>query len=131
MITITYAHPDTGDDETWSLNVKSHAPFEEKRSVATADAGDYIAPEVVYKGSYDLTNLQTNPLPAADIDKFYLFRRATQKGREFVVEGSAVPLIGTDYIAIREGSIKPVSAHGGRYFTFKLSMRVVGVISGV
>lgn len=129
MINITYTHPDTGLDVVWALNVETHSPFEEKRSTATADAGDFIAPDHIYKGSYDLTNLTTNPLPASDIDQFYLFRRATVKGREFEVQGSVVPLVGTDYIATRIGDIKPVSEHGGRYFTFKLSMRVEGLIS--
>ena len=127
MITITFVHPDTGLDTEWSVNATEHSPFQEKRFTAIADAGDYIEPDVIDKGGYDLTTLQTNPLAASEMATFYLFRRATKR-RAFDVGASVVPLVGTDYTAIRLGDIKPVSLHGGRYFSFTLKMRVIGVI---
>lgn len=128
MINLTFVHPDTGLDVVWPVNVETHSPFLEKRSTAEANAGDYIEPDVIYKGSYDSASLSTNPLPASEIATFYLFREASKKGRVFEVQGSVVALVGSDYTAYRTGDLIPKELHGGRYFTFTMKMRVTGII---
>lgn len=129
MIPITFVHPDTFDDVVWQLSVKEHSPILEVRNTATAEAGDYIDPDVVFKGSYETTQIISNPLSADQIETFNLLRRSTLKGRPIDVDASNSPLIGYAYTAIREGSLTPSSLHGSRYFSFVLKLRIVGVIA--
>lgn len=128
MIAITFTHPDTFLETVWNVNVASHSPLIEKRNVATSDAGDYLDPDQHFKGAYDTTSFQSRPIIASDIVNFNLFKRATQKGNTFTVGASVVPLVGQDYVAIRLGDVKPVSVHGGRFFTFALNCRVTELI---
>lgn len=125
MIALTFPDPDTGDDEAWNVSVKSHSPIFEKRKTATADAGDYLDPDVYYKGGYEVAQMVSNPLPATEIQTFYRFRKATEKGRPISVGASVVPLVGVNYVAIREGDLTPKSLHGGRFFTFTLNLRIL------
>lgn len=129
MINLTVVHPDTGDDEVWSVSFKEHTPLLEKRKTATADAGDFIDPDIIYKGSYEVATLTSNPIAASQIDQFNLFRRATREGGPITVGASVVDLVGVDYTAIREGDLTPKSLHGGRYFSFVLNLRVIEVDS--
>lgn len=129
MIALTFTHPDTFIETVWNVKVKSHSPLIEKRFIATADAADYLEPEEHFKGSYNTTSFQSDPLPASDIAMFYLFKRGTQKGQTFAVGASVVPLVGQDYVATRLGDAKPVSVHRGNFFTFALNCRVTELIT--
>lgn len=128
MIALTFIHPVTGLDQIWEVSVKNHSALEEKRKIAIADAGDYIDPDTHYKGGYETTQIISNPISVDEIDTFYLMRKGTEKGQPIEVGGSVVPLVGSDYSAIREGNLKAVELHGGRYFSFVLNLRVLSLL---
>lgn len=128
MISLTYADPDTGNDVVWDVPFSEHSPVLEKRTVAIADAGDYLDPDVHYKGGPKLATLTSRPIPAAQIVNFNALREATKKGQAIEVGASVVPLVSYDYVAIREGDLNAKSLHGGRYFSFTLKLRVLNSI---
>lgn len=126
MITLVYPDPSTNEDVSWSISLREHSPYLEKRTVVTADAGDYIAPDVVEKGSYDFVTITTNPIPSSEISDFYAFREGSKGGAPVSIDATNVLIIGEPYIGIREGSLIPKSLHGGRYFSFSMTLRVIG-----
>lgn len=128
MIDLTFTHPDTNLETIWSVNFRRHSPFEEVRTTQTSDAGDYVDPEVHFGGSYDKTQLTSNPIAASEIATFYLFRRATERGTPFTVGANVVPLVASDYRAIRLGNLKPIELDNGRRFRFVLNTRVTELI---
>lgn len=122
---ITFVDPVTGLDINWVVSLKMHKPFEENRNVAYAEAGDYIEPDTIYKGSYETTQLTTNPIKSDELPTFLKLVEATKKGGEILIDAQNVPLVGVVYYAIRLGALKPISTSSGKRFTFTLNLRVL------
>lgn len=127
MNTITFIDPDTDLDIDWDLKLSEHLPLEENRTVAVAEAGDYIEPDVIYKGSYQTTQFTTNPIPADQLATFNKLVEATKKSGEVTVDATTVPMVGVIYSAQRTGNLRAVPTSSGKHFTFQLNMRVLRI----
>lgn len=126
MIPITFVNEATGFDVVFEVSLREHQPIDERRVIAIADAGDFIEPDLIYKGSSTVTQFTTNALPASRIGEFDLFRLNTRH-REFTVDATTVPLVGVVYSAFRMGNTVAVSIHGGRFFYFAIDARIVRI----
>ncbi len=127
MSSFTYTDQETGLDEVFELVLAKHSAILENRREVIAEAGDYVAPDIVYKGMTETATLTSNPLPASRIDEFNNFVKNTRK-YEFEIDATDVPIVGAEYVCIRRGSCQAKAIHGSRFFTFDLNLRVVRII---